>query len=205
MFWTTVWSAPAQQFLIGNFVSSLACPHMPLLTFLGLIGLIVGQFVGFLGFFVVLFVGLFVGSLVRLMVFCWWSRYVDCHLYRRSWSEIDHIFDSTTSFSEVYHIFDSTHRLCISLKVSIFDSDLKILNEPALFHNNLIRFEWPRPSPTSPDRFNIYERHFGHLPWNLLPVPTGLAIYSVFWTAIRSANSLRLSNIFRILNSDSER
>ena len=107
-----------------------------------------------------------------------------------SFSEIDHIFDSTTSFSEAYHIFDSTHRLCISLKVSIFDSDLKIYNEPALFHNNLIRFEWPRPSPTSPDRFNIYERHFGHLPWNLLPVPTGLATYSVFWTAIRSANSL---------------
>ena len=36
---------------------------MPLLTFLGLIGLIVGQFVGFLGFFVVLFVGFFVGLL----------------------------------------------------------------------------------------------------------------------------------------------
>lgn len=36
-------------FLIGNFVNSLACPHMPLLTFLELIGLIIGQLVGFLG------------------------------------------------------------------------------------------------------------------------------------------------------------
>ena len=55
-------------FLIGNFVSSLACPHMPLLTFLGLIGLIVGQFVGCLGFFVVLFMDPLLDSLGFLLV-----------------------------------------------------------------------------------------------------------------------------------------